>query len=949
MIAATIIYFVALLRLAATLFAEALGWAVPRLSSRWFSRRRSIAKPCLDGRKITYRVTRIPSVLDKQSFLTALASALSLDPSSVTLHSLATDLSSPGNVSDRVATISFALPTPTFIKDTAKDAKSARIVLRHRQAFPEATVYIDQNFGGFTPLSPIENDDVYEMDCIAIHGWGGHPFGSYRASQDKSYMWLRDDLAKKMPKVRVWLYGYGTSLSDNSTIEDVDTFADTLTHLLRTFRGRGDDLERAKPLIFIAHSLGGLVFKQAVVSMSNSANLIDQLNLQCIYGALFFGVPSRGLLAEDIREMVQDGPQRYILSLLDKGFGFRYKEKQHREFCKAFPYKTSKIIQFFETRQSPSLIQNKITKEWERSGPQKLFVTPESATCGRHWETGNNYHVNIETDHSGLVKFEQDDRVWYPKVKGVLEEFAGEAGHTIRARLLLQDPTDLTDEQNQCLESLRFPSMDKREKSVIAPASNTFSWIWDENIGFSKWIQNTEPIFWIQGKPGSGKSTLLVDTLKQCKQRHPRKLIIQYFFNSRGSEDEYSLDGFFRSTITQLLRRNRHAFQSVLPEFRKRMADLKKFGMRHISWDRESLAEIFQDIVVQTSQHEILFFLDALDECSEIRDLLDYIERLAETADNQSSVIKICCSGRPDAHIMSHLRRYPGLELHRHNTKDINQYVQDSLQKFNIRQDSETDEAKRREENDLLKVIMEHAHGVFLWAKLVLSELHGLDEEGGNFKEMQKVVLAIPKDLGQLYTHMVKKIKPEHLYEGQILLRIVLHAKRSLSLSELQTLYKLGLEAQSPLQELELQPDSTYMRRIQTRCGGLLEQISDTGGVQFIHRTVQDFIQSQEYQKYRAKHGTEPNGDLFILEGCIRSLERAVNIKDTELIRHLTKIPGVSYATQHWIYHWKEAEKLNQECTMLDKLESSNNSVISTWTDIRNSTEHQYPYYTRDV
>ncbi|RDW57768.1 hypothetical protein BP5796_12569 [Coleophoma crateriformis] len=882
-------YLFTLLQVSATLLALALalGWATSRL----YSPHRNIAKPLFDGPEKTYRVTQIPYVFDRQSFLAALTSALSLDPSSATLYSFATDPSSPGNVTDRAATVSFVLPTPTLDKDIAKAAKSARIVLAGQEAFPEATVCIDKDFDGFTPLSPIENDNAYEMDCIAIHGWGGHPFGSYRASHNKSYMWLRDDIAKRIPKIRVWLYGYGTNLSDNSTIEDVDTFADTLTNLLRTFRARGDDL--AKPLIFIAHSLGGLVLKQAVVSMSNSAKQIDQLNLQCIYGALFFGVPSRGLLAKDIREMVQDGPQGHILSLLDKDFGFRHKQKQHQEFCTAFPYKTSKIIQFFETRQSPSLIQNDVTKRWERSGPQKLFVTPESATCGRHWETGNNYHVNIETDHSGLVKFEQNDRVWYPKVKGVLEEFAGEAGHTIRARLLLQDPTDLSEEQNACLESLRFPSMDNREKSVVLPASNTFPWIWDEEIGFSEWIQNMEPVFWIHGKPGSGKSTLLMEILKQCKQWHPRKLIIRYFFNGRGSEDEYSLDGFFRSTITQLLRRNRHAFQSVLPEFRKRMADLKKSGMKHISWDRETLAEMFQDIVVQTSQHEILFFLDALDECSEIRDLLDYMKTLAKTAGDQSSVIKICCSGRPDSHIMSHLQHYPGLALHRHNTKDISQYVQDSLQKFNIRDNFENNEAQRHEENGLLDEIMKHAHGVFLWAKLVLNELHELYEEGGNFREMQKVVQAIPKDLEELYIHMVERIKPDHLYEGQILLKIVLHAKRSLSLSELQTLYMLGLEVQSPLKELELQPDSTYMRRIQSRCGGLLEQIPDTGDIQFIHRTVQDFIQSQKYQKYRAKDGTEPNGDLLMLEGCIRSLERGVNTKGTKTTRELTEIPGM--------------------------------------------------------
>ena len=57
---------------------------------------------------------------------------------------------------------------------------------------------------------------------------------------------------------------------------------------------------RCVPLVFLAHSLGGLVVKQALVNLSKQTKQSPtereiQENFQSVYAMLFFGVPCKGL------------------------------------------------------------------------------------------------------------------------------------------------------------------------------------------------------------------------------------------------------------------------------------------------------------------------------------------------------------------------------------------------------------------------------------------------------------------------------------------------------------------------------------------------------------------------------------------------------------------------------------------------------------------------------
>ena len=68
-----------------------------------------------------------------------------------------------------------------------------------------------------------------------IPGWGGHPIGSFMA-EDSPYLWILDGIGRDFPQLRVWTYGYGTSLTQQGVGEDVYEFADSLCRSLRRLR-----------------------------------------------------------------------------------------------------------------------------------------------------------------------------------------------------------------------------------------------------------------------------------------------------------------------------------------------------------------------------------------------------------------------------------------------------------------------------------------------------------------------------------------------------------------------------------------------------------------------------------------------------------------------------------------------------------------------------------------
>ena len=97
------------------------------------------------------------------------------------------------------------------------------------------------------------------VDIVAVHGLLDGP---YHAWQDGGVIWLRDPefLPKLIPNARILSYGYNSTVALSQSIAGVDQFAEILLNYLE--QERRSDAEKNRPLMFICHSLGGIVVKK---------------------------------------------------------------------------------------------------------------------------------------------------------------------------------------------------------------------------------------------------------------------------------------------------------------------------------------------------------------------------------------------------------------------------------------------------------------------------------------------------------------------------------------------------------------------------------------------------------------------------------------------------------------------------------------------------------------
>ncbi|KAK2863661.1 hypothetical protein FQN49_004117 [Arthroderma sp. PD_2] len=102
------------------------------------------------------------------------------------------------------------------------------------------------------------------FDVVAVHGLNGHAFDTW-THKKTGVMWLNDLLPKELPNARIMTYGYCAKFDDFTAHQDIRTIAE---NLLQQLSGIRQDKVSKRPLVFVCHSLGGIVVKKALSQRS---------------------------------------------------------------------------------------------------------------------------------------------------------------------------------------------------------------------------------------------------------------------------------------------------------------------------------------------------------------------------------------------------------------------------------------------------------------------------------------------------------------------------------------------------------------------------------------------------------------------------------------------------------------------------------------------------------
>ncbi|KAK3317310.1 Alpha/Beta hydrolase protein [Cercophora scortea] len=126
-------------------------------------------------------------------------------------------------------------------------------------------------------------------NLVLVHGLNGDRIQTW--THDRTGVcWPRDLLPAKLPLTRVLSFGFNADIYGNTSVEGIRGNARALLSRLIDERDDVDSYDR--PIVFVAHSLGGLIVKQALRFAHNETTY--QSLATSTRGLLFYGTPHAG-------------------------------------------------------------------------------------------------------------------------------------------------------------------------------------------------------------------------------------------------------------------------------------------------------------------------------------------------------------------------------------------------------------------------------------------------------------------------------------------------------------------------------------------------------------------------------------------------------------------------------------------------------------------------------
>jgi len=163
-------------------------------------------------------------------------------------------------------------------------------------------------------------------------------------------MWIRDAMPACRPGTRFITYGYDTELVGSRSFQSITDLASTLVTELTA---NGWARPTTKPFMFLAHSLGGVILKQALVMLAGSGAR-ETFMLTKVNGAICFGVPSNGMATSHLLAMVKDQPNRSLVKDLSEKS--EYLCDLGKQFDGIAHNRHMKLFWAYETLESPTAV-----------------------------------------------------------------------------------------------------------------------------------------------------------------------------------------------------------------------------------------------------------------------------------------------------------------------------------------------------------------------------------------------------------------------------------------------------------------------------------------------------------------------------------------------------------------------------------------------------------------
>ncbi|TIA76809.1 WD40 repeat-like protein, partial [Aureobasidium pullulans] len=775
----------------------------------------------------------------------------------------------------------------SIVSDTSHSSVSSKLKTIYRKISQRKTtkqpslrspkpLKVENHFGLIKLHEPNDTTSVI-ADIIFIHGLGGGSSTTWAHDSDPDYFWPHKWLPHDgaFEGVAIHSFGYDADFtarnpnfkSKNVQPLNVDTYGQSLVEDLYN---HPTIKNRATPLIFVAHSMGGLVLKKACIVLQTDPRYSDiRPRLHSFY---FLGTPHRGAELADILGnilLLSVGNKSYVQALRPHSDLIASLHDQFRHH-----YDGIQIHTFYETKPVVSM------------GFRSIVVDKESATLGYKEEVPQL----LNADHINLTKFTSKDDANYRTVRNKLAKTMDgirQMNNTqIGASSSMRPESKSIKVQLDTLRTylgIETDPADALSKIPDTRVAGSCSWL-TNSVSYKSWLDSLSPrYFWLEGAPGAGKTMLTTHVIEELREAPA----CYYFFE--GGESSLSNLGSFLSSM---------AYQMALvnPDVRVALLGLVQQGIKLTTRNFRSLWQsVFVGCIFHQKFKETHYWImDALDEFVDGGPVDEYFSIISKIDENIP--LKVFVTSRPSKSLSNLFGNLPVIIKHiepEDCLADIRLYVQ--------RQSHGLPASDDNDRQVLIEKVVEQSGSSFLWTKLVMKELQDVNTT----EEIGAVLSEVPQEFRKLYIRDVSRLLLSNSKAlAKIMLTWAMCAKQPLTVDEMKEV--VSLAGMTLVRDLS--------RDLQHLCGQFLE-IDKFGRIQVAHSTARVFLISEDCDQYfRMDSGTS---NLAVALACLQHLsDEAYARRRTRAMQSPVELPKpfvTTYACVNFTYHLSRASPTSHE------------------------------------
>ncbi|KAI9888888.1 MAG: hypothetical protein M1814_006177 [Vezdaea aestivalis] len=694
---------------------------------------------------------------------------------------------------------------------------------------------------GDASAGPLGLNIVYEpeagkrkVDIVFIHGLGGTSRFTWSKNKNPDLFWPLKflPLDRDIGQARILSFGFNASFQrrGKEQVSIVDFAKELLFDLKFGTNNDQESLEIGSvPLIFVVHSMGGLIIKEAYILGQNDPQY--EHIIKSIVAIMFLATPHRGTNLATVLNWILtstflSNAKQYINDLHQNSAALQKLNDQFRHIAPRLD-----IVSFYETRPTPIGLK----------AMPVMILEKDASVLGYPGETSKA----LDADHHNVCKYDDLRDPNYIIVRNVLKSLVSKA-------LVSSGASVETSPSNGRQSYDLKPSMgitDVPDTDYIffrdRWTEGTCQWILQDDR-YLTWFDPTKGskssrLLWLNGGPGTGKSVLssfIIDDIIK------REMSCQYFFIRSNDQKKRTLSLMLRSIAYQISR--------SVPEFLKRTLevidegiDLKSADSRTI-WERLYKSILFR---LQEAPRPLYWIIDGIDEAADPRLIFKQLGEISQS----SLDVRILLVSRKTSEMLAAFSRLPSqlepdaISIEGH-LDDVRCYIRTELSTMTSIENMEP----------IVERIVQGSRNNFLWVRFAVEKISSSHSE----EDIDEALRQLPAGMEALYNRMAQSIAEYESLRNRSLaeaiLQITTNSIRTLSISELCIALNEDISKMLDMQ-----------KSIVDLCAGFVV-IDNGANVVMVHQTAREYLTTPDSDRPLYIREDMSHGKLFL--SCMRSL-----------------------------------------------------------------------------